>query len=134
LNDIATSIGRLQFLQSEVFSRSQLDQILNSINDAEISIGFPLQIAETRISGGLSDFVLSQGSTHLTDISSPEPSIVSETLFGDVGPLVVTLRDRTSSQPDLSLRRVVGGSVASLRVVVQLDFKRRHDNADGRVL
>jgi len=70
----------------------------------------------------------------LTDIPSPEPTIISETLLGDFGPLVVTLGDRTSSQPNLSLRRVVGGTVTSLRVVVQLDFERRHNNANSGVL
>ena len=57
LDDIATSIGRFQFLQSEVLSRSQLDQVLDSIDDAEVSIGFPLQQhVETKVSSRLSHF------------------------------------------------------------------------------
>jgi hypothetical protein len=72
--------------------------------------------------------------TDLSNVTGPEPPIVGKAFLRDIRPLVVTPGDRTPSQPDFTLRRVVARQVTSLGVVMQLDLERGYDAADSGVL
>lgn len=70
----------------------------------------------------------------LSDITSSEPSILGKGFLVKVRALVVTFEDGRTSDENLTLRRIVGGEVASFRGVDKLDFSSRNGTTDSSEL
>ena len=91
------AVDRLELLERNVLSSKCLNQVLLAVNDADFTVG-----------------------VELSNVTSLEPSVVGEGLLGLLGHVQVTVYNTTATDPDFSLRRVVGGEVAGIREVDKL--------------
>lgn len=98
VNNVASPICALELFKGKVFSVSQLDEVLDSINNGQCTIRFPLHCPATQVKqsghkAGANSEARGSLSTHLSDISSLEPPIFSERFLGLFRTLVVALGD-----------------------------------------
>lgn len=84
-NDLATTVDSLELLERDVFTTLHLDEVLDTVNDLEMTIG-----------------------VKLANVSSLEPTVGSESLLGLFGVIIILSHDGLSANENLTLR---GGSV-----------------------
>ena len=100
----------MYLLKSNILSVQCLDQVLLAVDELEMSVLVPL-----------------------ADISSLEPAILVR-CAGLLRVVVVLRRDRVTADPDLSLLGSVGGEVARIGEVDELDLDTGNQTSQGRIV
>lgn len=107
-DSLSTAVDRLKLLESNVLATLHLDEVLDTINDLQVTVGI-----------------------ELANITGLEPAVGSEGLGGLLGVVEVLLHDGETLEKNLTLRNLGVGRVAELGDGHELNVDGGRDRADS---